>query len=112
MESCGEKRWVRIPPDDHLITGDSAEGLASSLRAMNLKLRYLGSAPPRIDVPIFHGVRIDDRWAVMYSPMDIACGIVGHSCLHCVGFESRDAQAVAANMILQAVRRKIAGSKR
>jgi len=112
VESFGEKRWVRIPPDDPLITGDSAEGLASSLRAMNLKLRYLGSAPPRIDVPIFHGVRIDDRWAVMYSPMDIACGIVGHSCLHCVGFESRDAQAVAANMILQAVRRKIAGSKR
>ena len=117
VESFGEKRWVRIPSDDPLITGDSsaagrqsAEGLASSLRAMNLKLRYMGSAPPRIDVPIFYGVRINDRWAVMYSPMDIACGIVGHSCLNCVGFESRDARAVAANMMLYVVRRKIAGS--
>lgn len=111
VESFGEKSWVRIPSDDPLITGDSAEGLASSLRAMNLKLRYMGGAPPRFDVPIFHGVRINDRWAVMYSPMDLACGIVGHSCLHCVGFESRDARAVAANMMLQVVRRKIAGSK-
>ena len=111
VEAFGEKAWVSIPADDPLITGDSAEGLASALRAMNLKLRYMGSAPPRIDVPIFHGVRIDDRWVVMYSPMDIACGIVGHSCLDCVGFKSRDARAVGANMILQAVQRKIAGSK-
>lgn len=111
VDSFGGKRWVRIPSDDPLITGDSAEGLASSLRAMSLKLRYMGSAPPRIDIPIFHGVRMNGRWAVMYSPMDIACGIVGHSCLDCVGFESRDARAVAANMILQVVRRKIAGSK-
>ncbi|MCH8150113.1 MAG: DUF4159 domain-containing protein, partial [Planctomycetes bacterium] len=60
-EAFGQKEWVHIPTDDPLITGDFAKGLASSLHAMRLKQRYMGNAPPRIDWPIFYGLRLNDR---------------------------------------------------
>ena len=107
VDMFGAKAWVRVPPDDSLMTGDFAPGLANSLRGLQLKLRYKGNLPARLDRPILYGVLIDDRWAVMYSPLDIACGIVGHSCLDCVGYKSRDARSLAANMMLHAVRQKV-----
>lgn len=107
VELFGAKAWVRVPPDDSLMTGEFAPGLANSLRGLQLKLRYMGNVPARLDRPILYGALIDDRWAVMYSPMDITCGLVGHSCLDCVGYKSRDARSLAANMMLYAVRQKV-----
>ncbi|MHC4067471.1 MAG: hypothetical protein ACYSUI_23620, partial [Planctomycetota bacterium] len=60
----------------------------------------------RPDVPLLKGVRLSvpgqtkQRWAVIYSPIDIHCGCDGHFCIECNGYEPRDARALAGNIIL------------
>ena len=60
----------------------------------------------RPDVPLLKGVRLPDsgpagqRWAVIYSPLDIHLGCDGHFCVDCNGYQPRDARALAGNIVL------------
>ena len=49
-----------------------------------------------------HPASGEPRWAVIYSPIDIHCGLDGHFCAGCYGYEPRDARAIAGNVILYA----------
>jgi len=106
-ETFGEDRWKRVPADDPLMTGAFAPQLAATLEDMDIRQRLNSNAPPRLDWPILFGVRDGDRWAVIYSPLDLPCGVVGHACRDCLGLEPRDARAAAANLMLYAAQQSL-----
>lgn len=98
----GEDRWVQVPPDDPLMTGAFAPGVASSLHGLEYKPARDGSSPARLDWPLLYGVRHNERWMIVYSPYDVSCGVAGHPCVRCTGYIPRHAEAIAANVMLYA----------
>lgn len=50
--------------------------------------------------PALEGVRIDDRWAVVFSPHDISCALEQHASLECRGYTQQDAARIALNVVL------------
>jgi hypothetical protein len=58
----GAERWEQVPPDDPLMTGSFAPGVASSLHALSYKRGPDGAAPARLDWPVLWGIRHNNRW--------------------------------------------------
>ena len=50
--------------------------------------------------PALEGIRIDDRWAVVFSPYDISCALEKHDLLQCAGYTRDDALRIGLNVIL------------
>ncbi|MFQ5490433.1 MAG: DUF4159 domain-containing protein, partial [Phycisphaerae bacterium] len=109
---------IDVPADDPLITGRLAPSsdvdvwgpLGSDLTHPRLKRPRLdpdGPAwPSKLAVPLLKGVQLRPdlnaprRWAVIYSPLDIHCGLSGHFCVNCRGYQPQDARAIAVNAVL------------
>lgn len=50
--------------------------------------------------PLLEGIKIDDRWAVVFSPFDISCALEKHDSLECQGYTREDAARIGLNVIL------------
>ena len=50
--------------------------------------------------PLLEGVRLEDRWAVIYSPHDISCALENHESLECAGYSRKDAARIGLNVLL------------
>jgi hypothetical protein len=119
----GPGALVGVPPDDPLITGrfavtdpptdPSVVGpLGSELTDLRMKPRRSPAAstpyPGLLPTALLKGVRLTDsatgrdRWAVIYSPIDIHVATGGHYCVNCDGYQPRDARAVAGSLVLYA----------
>jgi hypothetical protein len=98
----GPDQWRRIEPDDQLMTGAFAPELAKPLIGLQYRERYKAPPPARLDWPILYGIQRDGRWALVYSPHDIHCGVAGLNCLDCIGYRPRDAERIAASILLYA----------
>ncbi|MBC21259.1 MAG: hypothetical protein CMJ74_13500 [Planctomycetaceae bacterium] len=97
----------KIPPDDPLFSvayGGSDLKLVDRREASPNKRPAEGNAgweirikkgPPQLD-----GIRIDGRWAVVYSPLDLSCALENHASPDCNGYSSEDAARIAINVIL------------
>lgn len=53
--------------------------------------------------PVVQEVRLDGRRVVVYSPLDLTCGLDGHFCWDCHGPERNDCLKMAANIVLSAM---------
>ena len=53
--------------------------------------------------PLIEGVKIDDRYVVMFSPYDLSCALENQPSLECRGYTREDAARLALNMILYAM---------
>ena len=53
--------------------------------------------------PAMEGVRIDDRYGVIFSPYDMSCALENHESLECRGYGRRDAARIGLNMLLYAL---------
>jgi hypothetical protein len=58
---------------------------------------------PDLNKPVLEGVTLEGRTALVYSPYGIGCGLEGHKCYRCLGYEPRDAEHVAINIVLYAL---------
>lgn len=58
------------------------------------------TTPPRLD-----GVKIDDRYAVIFSRYDISCALEKHDSLECEGYTREDAARLGLNLIMYAMQR-------
>ncbi len=56
--------------------------------------------PPRLE-----GIKIDGRWAVVYSRYDIGCALEKHQSTDCLGHDYESARALARAVVLYALRR-------
>jgi hypothetical protein len=53
--------------------------------------------------PELEGIKIDDRWAVVFSPYDISCALEKHDSLECRGYLRADAAKIGLNVLLYSV---------
>ncbi|MBI2193495.1 MAG: DUF4159 domain-containing protein [Planctomycetes bacterium] len=58
---------------------------------------------PGLARPVLHGLTLEGRLRVVYSPFSLGCGIENHACPQCRGVERPDALRVAANAIIYAL---------
>jgi hypothetical protein len=90
-----------IPSDDPLFT--AAYG-GFDIRRVTLRQPLAGNgrldAREQVITPKLEGIRIGDRWAVIFSPYDLSCALEKQNSLQCTGYSSEDAQRIALNLLL------------
>ena len=50
--------------------------------------------------PQLEGIKVDDRWAVIFSPLDLSCALEKHEAIECRGYSREDAARIGVNVIL------------
>jgi len=53
--------------------------------------------------PWLEGIEVDGRYVVLFSPLDISCGLESHASLDCEGYVREDAARLGVNMIVYAM---------
>ena len=53
--------------------------------------------------PLLEGIKIDGRYAVIYSKYDISCALENQASLACDGYEDEDAMKLAVNIVIYAM---------
>jgi len=91
-----------IPADDALFTAAAYGGY--DIREVTLREPAGGDGPmnvrKRLIAPKLEGVRIGDRWAVIFSAYDLSCALEKQNSLECVGYGRDDAEKIALNVLL------------
>ncbi|MFM9058413.1 MAG: DUF4159 domain-containing protein [Planctomycetaceae bacterium] len=91
-----------IPPDDPLFT--AAEYGGYDIRQVELREPAGGDGPlgvrKRRVPPKLEGVRLGDRWAVIFSPYDLSCALERANSMECAGYGREDAEKIALNVLL------------
>lgn len=93
----------RIPPDDPIFT--TAYG-GYDIRQVTLRDPEAGNtnrpqaARLRQTEPQLEGIRLGDRWAVIFSPYDISCALEEHEALGCRGYTRQDAARIGLNVLV------------
>ncbi|MDH3719114.1 MAG: DUF4159 domain-containing protein, partial [Planctomycetota bacterium] len=91
-----------IPPDDPLLSAEyGGSDLSEVVRRESVRLRD-GSLQikQRRGPAELEALRIDDRYGVIFSPLDLSCALEKHVAPHCRGYTTEDAARVAINVIL------------
>ena len=93
----------RIPPDDPIFT--TAYG-GFDIRQVMLRdpestagARPLATRTRQVE-PLLEGIRLGDRWAVIFSPYDISCALEEHEAFGCRGYTRQDAARIGLNVLL------------
>jgi hypothetical protein len=83
-----------IPPDDELYTKQSGFDLSD--------VQFSRSAGGGTGRPQLEGIRLNGRWAVIYSKFDIGCALERASSLECKGYTHESALRIASNVVIYA----------
>ncbi len=96
-----------IPVDDPLFSAADSGGY--DLREVTVREPAGGDGPlvarKRKVPPKLEGIRIDDRWAVIFSPYDISCALEKQNSMECTGYDRDDAEKIALNVLLYSLNR-------
>jgi hypothetical protein len=91
-----------IPVDDPIFTAGEYGGF--DIREVTLREPAGGDGPlaarKRKIPPKLEGIRIGDRWAVIFSPYDLSCALEKQNSLECTGYSREDAEKIALNVLL------------
>jgi Domain of unknown function (DUF4159) len=83
---------VPIPHDDELY---------GTKVAFDLKdIQYTESAGGARGLPQLEGVKINNKWAIIYSKYDIGCALERHTGMECKGYTHESAVKIAANIVI------------
>jgi hypothetical protein len=55
--------------------------------------------------PYLEGIKLGERYAVIFSPYDISCALESHESLECTGYTRRDAARIGLNVLLYSLHR-------
>jgi hypothetical protein len=92
-----------IPPDDPIWTEEYG---GFDLRKVRRRVPRPGTAEERLEAdvrespPMLHGIKLEDRWAVIFSDIDISCALEKHDSMECKGYLREDAAKISLNVIL------------
>ncbi|HVX11827.1 MAG TPA: DUF4159 domain-containing protein [Pirellulales bacterium] len=53
--------------------------------------------------PELEGLKLDDRFVILFSPLDISCALERHESLECPGYVREDAARIGLNLVLYAM---------
>ncbi len=97
-----DHKLEEIPASDPLFTATEYGGF--DVREVTLREPAGGDGPlaarRRRVAPKLEGVRIGDRWAVIFSPYDLSCALEKQNSLECTGYDRDDAEKIALNILL------------
>jgi hypothetical protein len=95
-------RLEPIPPEDPLFAAADFGGY--DIREVTLREPAGGDGPlaarKRRLPPKLEGVRLADRWAVIFSPYDLSCALEKQNSMECTGYDREDAERIALNVLL------------
>ena len=100
----GQKLEV-IPLDDDLYSGKLG---GPPIRTVKRREQAGGAGPDagfRELPPFLEGIKVDGRWAVIYSKYDIGCSLEGHKATDCLGHTRDSALQLGAAAVLYALKR-------
>ena len=93
----------QIPRDDPLLTTRYGGFDLATVRRRDPQRGAEGDplrAAVREVPPDLEGIRLGDRWAVIFSPYDVSCALEKHASLECRGYTPEDAARIGLNVIL------------
>jgi hypothetical protein len=97
-----DKPLEQIPAADPIFT--AAEYGGYDIREVTLREPAGGDGPLAVrqqqTTPQLEGIRIGDRWAVIFSPYDLSCALEKQNSLECAGYARDDAEKIALNVLL------------
>jgi hypothetical protein len=96
-----------IPPDDDLYsaTVDGVKRVVIPTVKLRTKASSAGKDAGFEEVPPqLEGVKIDGRWAIIYSKYDLGCAMEGHKSSDCLGHTRDSALRLAAAAVIYALR--------
>lgn len=99
-------RLEKVPPTDPLLT-DAYGGF--DVRRVDLRdpqptaddeplVARVRRRPPQLE-----GIKIDERWAVIFSPYDLSCALEQHEAIQCRGYRREDAARIGLNVLLYSI---------
>ena len=91
-----ENNLKQIPLDDELFT------IGYDIRRVKYRSAVV-KKEPALDTPVLEGIKIGDRYGVIYSPFNFSIGLNGHPCPICWGYSPKDSLRVATNIVLYAL---------
>jgi hypothetical protein len=92
-----DRKLEPIPANDRLFSQE-LNGVAltdKTIRGRTVKKGQVQGVVPRLD-----GVKVDDRWVVIYSPLDIGCALERHQSPECLGYTPDSAMRLASAAVL------------
>ncbi|MBM4058283.1 MAG: DUF4159 domain-containing protein, partial [Planctomycetes bacterium] len=92
----------KIPTDDPLFKAEEYGGY--DVRRVTFREAAGDDGPlgvrKRQGPPQLEGIRIKDRWAVIFSPFDLSCALEKQNSMECTGYDREDAERIALNVLL------------
>lgn len=98
-----EAGFERVPPDDPILT-EAFGGF--DVRTVEIRdPQPVGEDQPlaartRRRAPLLEGVKVEGRWAVVFSPYDLSCALEQHEAIQCRGYSKEDAARIGLNVLL------------
>jgi hypothetical protein len=101
-----------IPPTHKLIdpSGENIYGVYD-IRTVELREPIAGAAGERRAVktsqiaPLLEGLKLDDRYQVIFSPYDLSCALENYESLQFPGYAREDAKKIMLNVLLYSLQR-------
>ena len=94
---------VPIKADDKLF-GEAVNGKGQAVTEANIMCRTVRGASAKAMPPALEGVKIGDRWAIIYSKYDIGCALEKHQSADCIGYNHDSALRLARSAVLYLIR--------
>ncbi len=98
-----EHKLERIPPNHPMFT-PALGGDDLSVVERREPQRGTADGPLKSAIrpsePYLEGIRLGDRYAVIFSPYDISCALENHESLECEGYTRKSAARIALNVLL------------
>lgn len=101
-----DAKLARIPPEHPMFTTEFRGYDLSSVTLRDPKARADGDkleAKLQKVAPLFEGLEINGRLAVVFSPYDLSCALENNESLECKGYTKTDAARLGVNVILYAL---------
>jgi hypothetical protein len=99
-----DERLERIPPNHPLFSTAFGGDDLSTVSRREPQRGGGGNGPLESQVrpgePYLEGIKLADRYAVIFSPYDLSCALENHESLECEGYTRVDAARIGLNILL------------
>jgi len=102
IEQCLGKKLERIPMDDEIYRLELGYDIRRVRRRMPTSLPGQGglASEESTGEPYLEGIKIGDKYAVVYSKYDLSCALERQSSASCAGYPTEDAVKIAVNIVV------------
>ena len=102
MEQLFPDRKLEEVPLDDILFSKELNGIA--LTGDSIKCRTTAGKEPTRMAPALEGIKINNRWVVLYSKYDIGCALERHQSSECLGYDTGSAFKLAGAAALYLLR--------